>query len=291
MKKREFIKQSAILSAGFFAMPKLAFENTPKIGLQLYTLRDIIAKDVPGVLGQISKAGYSELEMFGLAAGNTFFGHPVKKISELLKENNLTSPSGHYMPEDFLFKNGNGDDVKNLCDVAHELGNQYIIIPWMSEEKRKNIDQYKVLAERLNRAGEIVKKANLQLAYHNHDFEFADFNGEHGYDILLNKTDSDLMKMEMDLYWVVRAGYDPIALFKSNPGRFHLWHVKDMSKTDKTQNTEICNGVLDFKNIFKSAKLAGVKHFIVEQETNYAPDYYGSITTSNKEVKKLLRKI
>ena len=291
MKKREFIKQSAILSAGFFAMPKLAFENTPKIGLQLYTLRDIIAKDVPGVLGQISKAGYSELEMFGLAAGNTFFGHPVKKISELLKENNLTSPSGHYMPGDFLFKNGNGDDVKNLCDVAHELGNQYIIIPWMSEEKRKNIDQYKVLAERLNRAGEIVKKANLQLAYHNHDFEFADFNGEHGYDILLNKTDSDLMKMEMDLYWVVRAGYDPIALFKSNPGRFHLWHVKDMSKTDKTQNTEICNGVLDFKNIFKSAKLAGVKHFIVEQETNYAPDYYGSITTSNKEVKKLLRKI
>ena len=291
MKKREFIKQSAILSAGFFAMPKLAFENTPKIGLQLYTLRDIIAKDVPGVFGQISKAGYSELEMFGLAAGNTFFGHPVKKISELLKENNLTSPSGHYMPEDFLFKNGNGDDVKNLCDVAHELGNQYIIIPWMSEEKRKNIDQYKVLAERLNRAGEIVKKANLQLAYHNHDFEFADFNGEHGYDILLNKTDSDLVKMEMDLYWVVRAGYDPIALFKSNPGRFHLWHVKDMSKTDKTQNTEICNGVLDFKNIFKSAKLAGVKHFIVEQETNYAPDYYGSITTSNKEVKKLLRKI
>ena len=291
MKKREFIKQSAILSAGFFAMPKLAFENTPKIGLQLYTLRDIIAKDVPGVLGQISKAGYSELEMFGLAAGNTFFGHTVKKISELLKENNLTSPSGHYMPENFLFKNGNGDDVKNLCDVAHELGNQYIIIPWMSEEKRKNIDQYKVLAERLNKAGEIVKKANLQLAYHNHDFEFADFNGEHGYDILLNKTDSDLVKMEIDLYWVVRAGYDPIALFKSNPGRFHLWHVKDMSKTDKTQNTEICNGVLDFKNIFKSAKLAGVKHFIVEQETNYAPDYYGSITTSNKEVKKLLRKI
>ena len=291
MKKREFIKQSAILSAGFFAMPKLAFENTPKIGLQLYTLRDIIAKDVPGVLGQISKAGYSELEMFGLAAGNTFFGHPVKKISELLKENNLTSPSGHYMPEDFLFKNGNGDDVKNLCDVAHELGNQYIIIPWLSEEKRKNIDQYKVLAERFNRAGEIVKKANLQLAYHNHDFEFADFNGEHGYDILLNKTDSDLVKMEIDLYWVVRAGYDPIALFKSNPGRFHLWHVKDMSKTDKTQNTEICNGVLDFKNIFKSAKLAGVKHFIVEQETNYAPDYYGSITTSNKGVKKLLRKM
>ena len=291
MKRRTFLKHSTVLSAGFFALPELVFGNISKIGLQLYTLRDIIAKDVPGVLSQVAKAGYGEVEMFGMAAGNTFFGQSVKKIAELLKENNLTSPSGHYMPEDFLFKNGNGDDVKNLCDVAHELGNQYIIIPWISEEKRKNIDQYKVLAERFNRAGEIVKKANLQLAYHNHDFEFADFNGEHGYDILLNKTDSDLVKMEIDLYWVVRAGYDPIALFKSNPGRFHLWHVKDMSKTDKTQNTEICKGVLDFKNIFKSAKLAGVKHFIVEQETNYAPDYYGSITTSNKEVKKLLRKM
>ncbi len=139
MNKREFLKQSAILSAGFLAMPKLAFafENTPKIGLQLYTLRDIIAKDVPGVFSQISKAGYSELEMFGLAGGNTFFGHSVKKIAELLKEYNLTSPSGHYMPDDFLFKNGNGDDVKNLCDVAHELGNQYVIIPWLSEEKKK----------------------------------------------------------------------------------------------------------------------------------------------------------
>ena len=291
MKRRAFLKQSTILSAGIMAMPQLAFGKTPKIGLQLYTLRDIIAKDVPGVLTQVAKAGYNEVEMYGLSAGNTFFGKTVKEISALLKANNLTSPGGHYMPDKFLFENGNGEDVKNICDVANELGNRYVIIPWLSAEKRKNIDQYKALAERLNKAGEICKKANLQLAYHNHDFEFADFNGEHGYDILLNKTDNDLVKMELDLYWVVRAGYDPITLFKSNPGRFHLWHVKDMSKTDKTQNTEICNGVLDFKNIFKSAKLAGVKHFIVEQETNYSPDYFGSIDSSNKEVKKLYRKI
>ena len=291
MKRRAFLKQSTILSAGIMAMPQLTFGKTPNIGLQLYTLRDIIAKDVPGVLSQVAKAGYGEVEMYGLSAGNTFFGQSVKKIAELLKTNNLTSPGGHYMPDKFLFENGNGDDVKNLCEVANELGNKYVIIPWLSAEKRKNTDQYKVLADRLNMAGEICKKSNLQLAYHNHDFEFADLGGGHGYDILLNNTDKDLMKMELDLYWVVRAGYDPIALFKSNPGRFHLWHVKDMSKTDKTKNTEICNGMLDFRSIFKSAKLAGVKHFIVEQETNYAPDYIGSITTSNKEVKKLLRKI
>lgn len=289
MKRRTFLKQSAVLSTGFLAMPELVFGRTPKIGLQLYTLRDIIGKDVPGVFSQISKAGYGEVEMFGLTAENKFFGQPVKKIVELLNANNLTSPGGHYMPEDFLFKNGNGDDVKKLCGVANELGNSYIIIPWLSAEHRKSIVQYKILAERLNKAGEICKYAGIQLAYHNHDFEFVDLNGEHGYDILLNNTDKDLLKMELDLYWVVKGGHDPISLFKAHPGRFHLWHVKDMNKNDKTQNTEIGNGTLDFKSIFASARLAGVKHYIVEQENNYVPDYFGSITTSNKNVKKLLQ--
>jgi len=290
MKRRAFLHQSAILSAGFIAMPGMAFGKNQKIGLQLYTLREAVAKDVPGVFSQVAKAGYTELEMFGLSAENKFFGHSVKEIAELLKQNNLSSPGGHYMPEKFLFNNGNGDDVKNLCDVANALGNSYLIIPWMSEEKRNSIDKYKTLAERINKAGEICKNANLQLAYHNHDFEFIDLNGEHGYDILLKNTDSGLVKMEMDLYWVVRAGYDPVALFKSNPGRFHLWHVKDMNKNDKTQNTEVGNGSLDFKSIFANAKLAGVKHYIVEQENNYVPDFYGSIAASNTAVKKLLKK-
>lgn len=291
MQRRDFLQQSAILSAGFIAIPEMAWDKNQKIGLQLYTLRESVAKDVPGVFSQIARAGYNELEMFGLSAENKFFGHSVKEIAELLKQNNLTSPSGHYMPEKFLFNNGNGDDVKNLCDVAIQLGNSYLIIPWLSEEKRNSIDKYKALADRINKAGEICKSANLQLAYHNHDFEFADFNGERGYDILLKNTDSNLVKMEMDLYWVVRAGYDPVALFKLNPGRFHLWHVKDMNKNDKTQNTEVGNGSVDFKNIFANAKLAGVKHYIVEQENNYVPDFYGSIATSNKQVKKWLKKI
>lgn len=290
MQRRAFLQQSAILSAGVLAMPEIAFGKNQKTGLQLYTLRESVAKDVPGVLKQVAKAGYSELEMFGLSAENKFFGHTVKEIAALLKQNNLTSPGGHYMPEKFLFNNGNGDDVKNFCDVANELGSSYVIIPWLSEEKRNSIDKYKLLAGRMNKAGEICKSANLQLAYHNHDFEFIDFKGEHGYEILLKNTDSNLVKMEMDLYWVVRAGYDPVALFKSNPGRFHLWHVKDMNKNDKTQNTEVGNGQIDFKTIFAAAKLAGVKHYIVEQENNYVPDFYGSIAASNKEVKKLLKK-
>ena len=291
MQRRNFIRQSAIMSAAMFVFPDEVFAKKQKIGIQLYTLRDVIGKDMPGVLNQIAKAGYNEVEMFGLSADNKFFGYTLKQTADLLKQNNLTSPSGHYMPENFLFNNGNGDDVKHLCDVANTLGNSYFIIPWMSEEKRNAIDKYKALAERMNKAGEICKKANLQLAYHNHDFEFADFNGEYGYNILLNNTDSNLVKMEMDLYWVVRAGYDPITLFKTYPKRFHLLHVKDMYKNDKTQNTEVGNGSLNFKQIFANAKMAGVKHYIVEQENNYVPDYFGSIATSNKYVKKLLKKL
>jgi sugar phosphate isomerase/epimerase len=130
----------------------------------------------------------------------------------------------------------------------------------------------------------------VQLAYHNHDFEFADLNGERGYDVLLNNTDKNLVKMEMDLYWVVRAGYDPVELFKKHPGRFHLWHVKDMNKADKTKNTEVGNGTVDFKTIFANAKLSGVKHYMVEQENSYEPDIFTSIKASCSYTKTKLLK-
>jgi sugar phosphate isomerase/epimerase len=278
--RRNFIKQSGLLTAALMTNPAELLKAPKKVGIQLYTVRDEIFKDPKGVIKKIAEAGYSEVEMFGLNAENKFYGLTVKEIAVLLKENNLKSPSGHYMPENFLFNNGTGDDVKNICEACNTLGNKYFIIPWLSPERRTNIDQYKALAERINKAAVIAKSAGLQLAYHNHDFEFTDMNGEHGYDILMNNTDKDLVKLEMDLYWVVRAGYNPVDLFKKQPGRFHLWHVKDMNKTDRALNTEVGNGTVNFKTIFANAKLAGVKHYIVEQENSYAPDIFASIKTS-----------
>ena len=222
MKRRAFLQQTAIVSAGIIAMPGFAFKSNQKIGLQLYTLRDIIGTDLSGLLKKISQVGYGEVEMYGLSTDNKFFGLTVTEVAAMLKANNLTSPGGHYSPDDFLFNNGNGDDVKKICDVANTLANNYVIIPWLDKKKINSIDKYKGLAGRLNLAGEICKKAGLQLAYHNHDFEFEDINGQNGYDILLNHTDNNLVKMEMDLYWVVRAGHDPMELFKAHPGRFHL---------------------------------------------------------------------
>lgn len=288
--RRTFIKQSGILSAGLLIGPSALLKKQKNVGIQLYTLRELVTKDPKGVIQHIAAAGYNEVEMFGLDAGNKFFGLTAAEFAQLLKDNKLTSPSGHYTPENFLFDNGNGDDVKNICGVCNTLGNKYFIIPWLSEEKRKTADQYKGLAERINKAAEICKQHGLQMAYHNHDFEFADMDGQHGYDILLNNTDKDLVKFEMDLYWVVRAGYSPVELFKKHPGRFHLWHVKDMSKEDKTQNTEVGNGSVDFKTIFANAQLAGVKHYLMEQENNYKPDFYGSIRTSCGYIKTNLLK-
>ena len=288
--RRNFIKQSGLLTAGLMMNPSELLKKQKTVGIQLYSLRDEIVKNPKGVIQKVAAAGYSNVEMYGLSADNKFYGLPVKEFAQLLKDNNLKSSSGHYAPVNFLFENGSGDDVKNFCEVGNTLGNKYIIIPWLSEEKRKTIDQYKALAERINKAAEICKAAGLQMAYHNHDFEFADFNGEHGYDILLNNTDKDLVKFEMDIYWVVRAGYNPVELFKKHPGRFHLWHVKDMLKTDKTKNTEIGNGTVDFKTIFASAKLAGVKYYIVEQENTYMPDIFTSIKTSYNYTKNTLLK-
>jgi sugar phosphate isomerase/epimerase len=287
--RRSFLKNTTVTAAAFAITPNFEwFKTKRKVGIQLYSLRDIITKDVKNVIAKVAAAGYSEIEMYGLTPEQTFFGLSVKEFAALMKQHNLKSPSGHYMPEKFLFENGNGDEVKKLCDMAQVMGHQYITIPWMKEERRKTIDQYKALAQKINEAGKICKAANLQLAYHNHDFEFADIDGQKGYDILLKETDSNLLKMEMDIYWVVKAGYDPIEIFKSNPGRFHMWHVKDMDKKDNKINTEIGNGSIDFKKIFSNATLAGVKHFFVEQENNYAPDILKSIKISNDYVKKSL---
>jgi sugar phosphate isomerase/epimerase len=288
--RRNFLKQSALLSTGLAMNPTAFFNKQHLVGIQLYTLRDDIVKDVKGVIGKIATAGYREVETYGLSNDGQYFGLSVKEFAELLKSHNITSPSGHYTPSKMLFENGDGDDVKRLCDVGHTLGHQYIVIPYLDEPKRRTIDQYKALADRMNKAGEICKAANLQLGYHNHDFEFLQIEGQRGYDILMKETDQNLLKLELDLYWVIRAGLDPIELFKKQPGRFHLVHVKDMDKKDRTLNTEIGNGSIDFKPIIASEKLAGIKHYYLEQENNYVPDRTTSIQNSFSFIRKNLLK-
>lgn len=257
------------------------------LGLQLYSLRDTIGDDVEGTLAKVAKVGFKEVEPYGYSSENQFWGVSVQAFKNMLDSYGLKSPSGHYEFGSYLKPDGTKDDFNEILEVAQQLGQEYVIIPHLSGDLRSNIDDYKRLADKMNEAGELCRNAGLKLAYHNHAFEFEDHNGQNGFEVFLNNTDKDLVYFEMDIYWVVRAGKDPVAMMRQNPGRFPLWHVKDMDKADHELNTEIGSGTIDFKKIFQMAEDAGAKHFILEQE-NFKMDPYKSLAESYHYMKEEL---
>ncbi len=286
--RRNFIKQIGLITAGAVILPYvgcIAAESTRKFGIQLYSLRDELPKGVENVIAQIAKAGYSYVEGFGFSDKNGYFGLTSEKFKALLDKYQLTSPSSHF---DFGGWEKTQDDtiLQSYITSAKILQQDYVTIPYINPEIYKSVESTKSFAQKVNRASKIVKDAGLKLAYHNHDIEFFDLNGTTGYDILLQETDPNLVDFEMDLYWVVRAKKDPLKYFKEYPGRFTMWHVKDMQKSNHSLNTEIGNGLIDFKPIFEKAKLAGLKYPLVEQE-NFDIDPYDSITKSALAMSKL----
>ncbi len=283
--RKTFLKLSGLALAGAVLMPSITFASNKKrtLGLQLYSLRDIIGGNVKDVMKKLSDIGFKEVETYGYSPEGKFWGFDVEEFKKILDGNGLVSPSGHYGVNDFLGKNGTDSDFNYLLDVANTLEQKYIIVPHIAEELRTSINDYKGLANKLNRAGELCKNAGLKLGYHNHDFEFFDHNGENGYDILLQNTDKDLVDFELDIYWGIRAGKDPVALFEKYPGRFKLWHLKDMSKEDSKINTEIGSGSVNFQEIFNNAEKSGVAHFIIEQE-NFEMDPYQSLAKSFEHI-------
>jgi sugar phosphate isomerase/epimerase len=236
--------------------------------------------------------GYEEFETYGFdPEGIRYYGLAGKAFAQLLRDLNLTTPSGHYDLNRFV--SSSLDDLKRYVDRcvegAHALGQAYITWPLVDEGFR-TIEGFKVVAERLNVAGEQIKKAGLQLAYHNHDFEFVEQNGQIGYDIILKETDPALVKLQMDLYWIARGSkLTANQWFKRAPGRFVMWHVKDMHKTSRDY-TEVGNGTIDFTKIWPDASLAGLKHFFVEQGGNFTHDPFRSVADSAEYVKRVLLK-
>lgn len=267
--RRNFVKQSALLSASFFLdKSDWAYKESP-IGVQLYTLRSDMQKDPRGTLEQVAKLGYKQVETFGYGGGK-WFGFTPQELATILKDNGLTSPSGHVFSGS-LFLNKDWENAwQKAIEDASVIGQEYMVIPWL-EEKGRTIDNYKRIAEGLNKAAEYTRKAGKKTVYHNHDFEFVTVDGQSGFDILTKGTDAKQVFFELDIYWAVRAGRDPIALFQQYPHRFPLWHVKDMDKTEKKFFTEVGNGVIDFSSIFKKAGQSGMKHFFVEQDVCPGP--------------------
>lgn len=247
--------------AGMLAAPAIAEPAAKKrrIGIQLYTLKDVINDDLKGILKQLASFGYTELETYGYQDGK-LFGLTVAEFGNEVKALGMKTVSGHFGID--LVRN---DWERTVAD-AKALGMSYACVPWLGEEDR-TLDGIKAVCESINKGAEVCKQYGMKIGYHNHDFEFKDAgNGKLLYDVMLEELDPKLVSMEMDLYWVVVAGQDPLAYFKKYPKRFHQWHVKDRDKQMPDRNTEVGNGSIDFKPIFAQAQLSGMKHFYVEQE-------------------------
>jgi sugar phosphate isomerase/epimerase len=253
--RRRFMKLSSTILGASLLPGSLAFaaDKPSVVGLQLYTLRDMMAVSVPATLKLVSAVGYKEVETAG------YFEHSPQEFRKMLDGEGLTSPSAHIRLDLF------DKSLNQVIDTAKEIGHEYVVIPYLTVEQRgSGIDVYKKLAENCNVYGEACKKVGLKLAYHNHDFEFEMRDGQLPYDVLLQDVDADLMTMEMDLYWMAKAKQDPLSYFKRHPGRFKLWHVKDMDKQGAF--ADVGTGVIDFPTIFAHAKQAGVKHKVVERD-------------------------
>ena len=281
--------------ASFFPAPAMQ-----PAGLQLFTLFNVIDNDVPGYIKKIAEIGYKEVESAFSKKGG-FYGMSAKEFDSLLKDNGLSWISHHVLGAQFKLPPGaklpldaDGkpitippmknlrENMQELIDTVAEAGIPYLVCantPFDTpEELKKSVDT-------LNKTAEACKKANIILAYHNHDAEFKAVNNKIPYDVFLSDTDASTLKMELDLGWASKAGVDPVTLFKKNPGRFHLWHVKDFDK-DFQNIQPVGNGVIDFKRIFANAGTAGMKHFFVEHDMPADP--ITSITTSINYLKKLL---
>lgn len=280
MKRRDFLQTTAAATLGALAFSSVTFglKKVKNIGIQLYTLRDLLSQDAVGTLTKVAQIGYKMVESHGYANGK-LYGMRVGEFKKVLEDLDLKTPSSH-LGLDILRGNWEGA----VADAAF-LKQQYVVCPYLTEDERKTIDQYKRLCELLNKCGEIAKKMGLQLAYHNHDFEFFTLDGQVPMDLILKECDSDLVKIELDLYWATRAGYDPIALFEQHPGRFHLWHVKDMENSPEKTFAPVGTGLIDFKKIFQHAKKSGMQYFFVEQDLHRNNQPIANVESSYKYLK------
>ncbi len=299
--RRHFIKNAITLTVGGMALPQSmradvlsGVSKTKSAGLQLFTFFPNFDKDVAGNLKKIAAIGYKEIESSFSLKGD-FYGLKAKEFAKMVKDAGMSWQSHHVSgapfrpPKDMdLSKmpkmpkmNNLRDSTPEILDSLSESGVKYLVCANIPINTATEVKEAVVI---LNKSGEAVKKTNMTFCYHNHDKEFADVEGVKPYDVFLSQVSPYLMKFELDLAWVTKAGVNPVELFDKHPHRFPLWHVKDISKDLKTL-MPVGEGIVDFKNIFAHAKTAGMKHFFVEQDM--PKDALASITSSINYLKKM----
>lgn len=269
--RRDFLKISGTGALGMMTLGPLGCtgKTIPGVGLQLYSIRDAMDADAPGSLKKVSDLGYKYLEMAGYSNGK-FYGYEPAEFKKIVTDLGMEVLSSHTMVE---AAGVTLDNAKIMADSHAELGAKYCVQPWVNEPDR-NIETYKKMIGDWNEVGKIMKEVGIQFGYHNHNFEFMNIDGiVPYYDLFLPEMDEDLITMEIDLYWVTKAGQDPVEMFKKYPGRFQLWHFKDMyQETEpyyevvKDDIAPVGDGKIDFERIFAARKKAGMKHFFVEDD-------------------------
>jgi sugar phosphate isomerase/epimerase len=257
--RRNFLKNITLMS-GVLATSSLQAESLPgigrkmKTGIQLWTLKDMVSADVAGTLSALSKIGYNSLEPYGF--DGSFYGHSAKDFRKMCDDLGMVITSTH-----------SGITVENApmyAEKAAEAGLEYIVLPSFNGRPEKTLDDFRKVAHEMNQIGEITKKAGITFGYHNHNFEFHPLEGKLPYDTLLAETDPALVTFQMDIYWVVKGGQKPEDYFENHPGRFQLWHIKDMGNDG--ESCIIGNGRIKFKELLKLSKKAGLKRIVYEQE-------------------------
>jgi len=250
-----------------------------RVGLQLYTLRNQMEKDLPGTLAHVAQIGYKEVEFAG------YFGRSPSEIRELVAKNNLTAPSSH------VGYPANWEDWKKTLGEAKTAGHEYVTVAWTPDEKRNRAGGFKAVADDFNKAGAEAKKEGLHFAYHNHDYELkSPSGGELPLDTLFKNTDPTLVTFEMDLYWMVKGGADPIEYMKKYPGRVSLVHVKDATAAPTRAMADVGKGTIDFKKIFEYDEDHGnhIAHAFVERDdATTLPDPFAAVATSYAYLSKL----
>jgi sugar phosphate isomerase/epimerase len=269
LKRREFIKLSSTLASGI-ALTNITAQlsgctasnkgnsNNQNFGIQLYTLRDDMPKDPKGVLKQLASFGYTQIESFEGPKG-MFWGMSNLEFKKYLDELRMKLVSSHTdINKDFERKAGE----------AAAVGMDYLICPWLGPQK--SLDFFKKAAQKFNECGQICKKNGIRFAYHNHDYSFKPVEGQLPQDVMMMETDKDLVDYEMDIYWVITAGRNPIEWINKYPNRFKLFHIKDRQKnaslSESNASTTVGTGMIDFPSIVKRANEEGKKFYIVEQE-------------------------
>jgi sugar phosphate isomerase/epimerase len=280
------LSQYAFKTAGTPA-PVPAVFNTGKfdIGLQLYTIRDAMRTDVPGSLKQVSDDGYKYLELASYA-NRKFYSYEPADFKKLVNDLGMEILSSHTQVE---AQGITPDNAKIMAEDHAKLGVKYCVQPWVVEGARKTIAGYQKMVADWNLVGKIMKENGIQFGYHNHNFEFDTVEGKAPYyDIFMVEMDKDLITMEIDLFWTIKAGQDPVEIFKKYPGRFQLFHMKDMFTheapfftTDGVSDfAPVGAGVINFKEILAAKDIAGMKYMIVEQDSTKDGKPFDAIKTS-----------